>query len=190
MATVTASFKLPDTSPYVGTVVFRPLSTPLVSSPDLVISSGDVTVYTDDSGALTVDLIAGNYRVLAGSSRAVLIAVPTGSSTVSLESIITTVLETDFETAANEQHLIEWAAAGAYQLSSATYDDDGLISSGTVVWPDGSAGVYSVTSKNATWTAVDAYTVTHTNTGQTVTQAAVTRDDLGNVVSQPALTVS
>jgi hypothetical protein len=59
-----------------------------------------------------------------------------------------------------------------------------------VTWPDGSGGTYTRTAKNATWLTVDAYTITHTVSGKTVTQAAVTRDSSGFVTVTPALTIS
>jgi hypothetical protein len=74
--------------------------------------------------------------------------------------------------------------------TSATRDVDGVITTATVAWPDGSAGTYTVTTKNAIWLRVDAYTVTHTSSGKTVTQAAVTRDANGNITAQPALTIA
>lgn len=88
------------------------------------------------------------------------------------------------------QVLKEWTEAGAYEVSAATLDSDGLITTGTVKWPDGSAGTFTTTTKNSTWIAIDAYTITHTNSGKTVTQTAVTRDANGNVTAKPALTVA
>lgn len=83
-----------------------------------------------------------------------------------------------------------WAEGECYELTAATLDSDDVISSGTVKWPDGSAGVFTRTTKNTTWLAVDAYTITHTASSQTVTQAAVTRNSNGNITTKPALTVS
>ncbi len=88
------------------------------------------------------------------------------------------------------QVLKEWAEGGAYEVMAATVDSDGLITTATVKWPDGSGGTFTTTTKNTTWIAIDAYTVTHTNSGKTVTQTAVTRDTNGNVTAKPALTVA
>lgn len=89
-----------------------------------------------------------------------------------------------------DQILKEWTEAGAYEVTAATVDSDGLITTGTAKWPDGSAGTFTTTTKNSTWIAIDAYTITHTNSSKTVTQAAVTRDTNGNVTAKPALTVA
>jgi len=83
-----------------------------------------------------------------------------------------------------------WAEGEAYELTSITYDADGVVTTATAKWADGSAGTFTTTSKNATWLAVDAYTITHAASGKTVTQAAVTRDANGNVTAKPALTVA
>lgn len=83
-----------------------------------------------------------------------------------------------------------WAASQSFTFTTATRDADGVIVTAEVAWPDGSAGTYTVTVKNATHLAVDAYTVTHTNTGKTVTQAAVTRDASGHITAQPSLTIA
>lgn len=93
-------------------------------------------------------------------------------------------------TTIEDQTLIEWAEAEAYEMTSITWDSDFVVSSATVQWPDGSAGTFTRTTKNTTWLAIDAYTVTHTNSGKTVTQSAVTRDGDGNVFTKPALTVA
>lgn len=86
--------------------------------------------------------------------------------------------------------LLAWAEGGGYQMLTAVYDSDNVAVSGTVKWPDGSGGAWTRTAKNATWLAVDGYTVTHTLSSQTITQATITRDASGNVTIQPALTIA
>lgn len=92
--------------------------------------------------------------------------------------------------ASNNAVLTMWTVSGAYSITSATRDSDGVITTATVSWPDGSAGTFTRTTKNATFLTIDAYTVTHTDSAKTVTQAAVTRDSNGNVTAQPAITVN
>lgn len=82
-----------------------------------------------------------------------------------------------------------WAEGENYEVTAATYDADNVVTTATVKWPDGSAGTFTTTTKNATWLAVDAYTISHTASGKTVTQAAVTRDASGNITAKPALTI-
>lgn len=86
--------------------------------------------------------------------------------------------------------IIGWAASEAYAINSATRDSDGVITTASVVWPDGSTGTFTRTTKNSTFLTIDAYTVTHANSGKTATQSAVTRDASGNVTAQPAITIS
>lgn len=86
--------------------------------------------------------------------------------------------------------IIGWAASEAYTLTSATLDGDNVITVATVSWPDGSAGTFTRTNKNATHLTIDAYTITHTASSKTVTQALVTRNGAGKITAQPALTVA
>lgn len=90
-----------------------------------------------------------------------------------------------------DSQLKAWTEAEAYEMTSITYSSTyGTVSSATVKWPDGSAGTFTATSTNTTWLGIDAYTITHTTSGKTVTQAAITRNGNGDVVTKPALTVA
>jgi hypothetical protein len=87
--------------------------------------------------------------------------------------------------------LMEWAMGEDYTLSNIEYSSGGAIETADVLWPDGSAGVFTTTDTDDNDPSlIDAYTITHTDSGKTVTQAAVTRDDEGRVVTQPALTIA
>lgn len=88
--------------------------------------------------------------------------------------------------------LKEWTEAGAYEITAVTYSTTYLsvVSTATVKWPDGSAGTFTATTINATFEAIDAYTISHTASGLTVTQAAVTRNTDGSVTTKPVLTVA
>lgn len=85
--------------------------------------------------------------------------------------------------------LAEWTAAQAYQMTAITYSAlyTGAIASAALLWPDGSAG--TLTTVLATPGRVESYTVTHTDSGLTVRQAVVTRNDDNLVVIKPVLTV-
>ena len=86
--------------------------------------------------------------------------------------------------------LIAWVLSGAYSVESAARDSDGVITTASILWPDGSAGTFTRTTKNATFLTVDAYTATHAKSGKTAIQAAVTRDENGNVTAQPEITIA
>ncbi len=96
----------------------------------------------------------------------------------------------DVATGTTDEDLLAWTEGEAYQATSIIYDSDGVLSSASVTWPDGSSGTLTVTAKNSTWLAVDAYQITHNDSGKTITQSAVTRDSNGAVTSKPALTIS
>lgn len=86
--------------------------------------------------------------------------------------------------------LKEWTQGECYEPTAITRDANEVVTSATVKWPDGSGGTFTATTVNATWFAVDAFTISHTLSGKTVTQALVTRDGGGGVTTKPALTVA
>lgn len=94
----------------------------------------------------------------------------------------------------SDQQLKEWTESGAYEMTAITYDDVNTqtVDTATVKWPDGSAGVFTTTAFNTTASParVNAYTITHTDSGKTVTQAACTLNSDGNITAKPALTVA
>lgn len=117
-------------------------------------------------GASTVDSVsARNAAILAGAP---------GGATVS------------------DQVLIAWTEGVAYEATAITYNGTytTLISSATVKWPDTSAGTLTVTAIDTTLLRETAYTITHAASGKTVTQAAVTLNANGDIVTKPALTVA
>lgn len=77
-----------------------------------------------------------------------------------------------------------------YDMTSLSYDADGVLATANVVWFDGSAGVFTVTEIDGDLLLPKAYTVTHADSGQTLTQPAVTRDADGNITVKPLRTVS
>jgi len=90
-ATITGPIIKADSTPYVGTILFRPLSTPLPIAPNIV-TGGDFKVSTATDGTFSVDLQAGDYRVIIGADKGFLIDVPNDSATYTLISRITTAL--------------------------------------------------------------------------------------------------
>jgi hypothetical protein len=89
-----------------------------------------------------------------------------------------------------QQRLIEWAASEAYQPRILQFDTDGCLVSATVVWPDGSSGSFTRVEKDPTWLTVNAYEVSHIQSGLKVVQPSVLRDvNMGCVTNKPALLV-
>lgn len=84
--------------------------------------------------------------------------------------------------------LIGWTASGAYQMTNATYDSYGIISSAALVWPDSTTGAYTTLTANTNFLTVDAYEVS--SAGVYVIQPLVSRDSNGNVTNKPALVYS
>lgn len=90
------------------------------------------------------------------------------------------------------QQLTAWTEGRSYSMTTVVYHSTytKAVASATVLWPDGSTGTLTGTLFNAAFGTVDAYTVTHTDSGLTVTQPAVTRNVGGEVTAKPALVVT
>jgi hypothetical protein len=88
------------------------------------------------------------------------------------------------------ERLKELVSAGAYELTVLLRDSNDVVTNATVLWPDGTYGVFLCTSNNPTWLTVDSYTITYTNAGKTITQSTVLRNATGAITNKPALTIS
>lgn len=88
---------------------------------------------------------------------------------------------------ATDQWLLE--NIPAVQYTTQTRDVNNVVTVGTALWPDGSSGVYTLVTKNATWLCADAWTLTHVYSGKTLTQALVTRNGAGYETVTPAITI-
>lgn len=88
------------------------------------------------------------------------------------------------------QLIIGWAAARAFTLNTATYNVNGVLTSATVTWPDGSTGSYLTNTIDSIFNVPNSWTITHANSGLTVSQPLITRNSNGNITNQPALTIA
>ena len=136
--------------------------------------SGSNPFVTDDAIATEDDITAHNADAAAHADIRALIAALAGGSTIP------------------DWRLIEWTESKAYQMLVVTYDVTypSVIASATVQWPDGSSGVLTITSFDAAKLVELGFTLTHVASGKTVTQAAVTLNAYGFVITKPALTVA
>lgn len=91
-----------------------------------------------------------------------------------------------------EAALVQLASDPSLLFTGAiTLNADGAPLSASVVWPDGSPGVYAGTASVTFPGAVNAYTVTKVGEPtRTYTQPAVTRDPSGNITNRPAITAA
>lgn len=83
-----------------------------------------------------------------------------------------------------------WLKQELYQFLEREYDADGVLVGGSVLWADGSGGEWTADEVDATWLEVNEYHVTHTDSGKTVTQPAITRGEDGQPTEIPELTVA
>ena len=88
-------------------------------------------------------------------------------------------------------NLTAWSLTQAFTLASATRDANEAIISASIIWPDGTAGVFTTDTASTTFPgAIDAWHATYAGPPlKTVTQLAVTRDAAGAVISQPTPTI-
>ena len=91
---------------------------------------------------------------------------------------------------ASRTTLLAAAAAGEYQVLTMNYNAAMTPINATVLWPDGTYGVWTATNINATWATADGYTLTYTNTGETIAQPTILRDQNGNMTNAPALVIA
>lgn len=92
-----------------------------------------------------------------------------------------------------QAHAASWAAVpdllifGDIQL-----DDDGVLETASVIWPDGATGLFTTTEVNAEFLTVDAYTITRVVGPSTshYLQPTMTRNEDGVVIDRPAIIVS
>lgn len=94
----------------------------------------------------------------------------------------------------SREALLQWAAnednSQFLFAGNPSFDANGLYVGYAVRWPDGSGGTFTALNYNATHELYDGYSVTHTNSGGTFTQPAITRDADGLEISRPAMIIS
>ena len=69
-----------------------------------------------------------------------------------------------------------------------TYTD--VIKTVNVTWPDGSAGVYTAVTIDATWLEPTAISLTHVDSGLTLTGSGLVRNANGQITTRMTLTVA
>lgn len=178
-----------------------------INSPLTQLDTALVNLHTQTDTVLNADgtlkaAVAGNGLAVAGG----VLSVGVDGSTVEISAdalrikdlgVATAKLADGAVTAVKRDQntlLKEWTLGNAFDINGTpTFDTTwpNVVSSVTVIWPDGTGGTYTATTINATWGTVDAYTVTYTGAvTKTVTQAAVTRDSQGRVTTRPVLVIT
>ena len=85
--------------------------------------------------------------------------------------------------------LKEWTQGKDYEPLTINYDVDGNLLTAGIKWPDGTTGGLTMANWNPTHEAWDGYSLTHPDSGKTVTQTQVTRNADGAIINKPELTV-
>jgi hypothetical protein len=166
---------------------------PLTYTDDIVYSADTVDFVTDAAGHFSVDLAVdpgyiATYYVIQWRGEAMTFSIMPGDPVNITQLLGVSPGGADII----DESLAGWVAGNSYELTAITYNVTypNVIATATVKWPDGSAGTFTTTTTNTTWQAIDAYTITHTLSGKTVTQPLITRNVNGDVTIKPALTVA
>lgn len=93
--------------------------------------------------------------------------------------------------ASSNIQILNWAYVQSFAVISATRNANNVITTASIVWPNGATGTFTTDTINATHNTIDAWHATHilSGTTKTVTQTAVTRNASGAVTAQPAITL-
>lgn len=88
--------------------------------------------------------------------------------------------------------LKSWAYVQSFSIVSATRNAKNVITTASILWPNGATGTFTADTINARYNTIDAWHATHTinDVTKTVTQTAVTRNSKGAVTEQPTITIS
>jgi hypothetical protein len=186
MATIAGILTAPDGSLVrSGTLRFRLTSSPYDAAGAVHAWQVVSTITHPNTGAYSIELAPGVYRVNAAGTPEFTIQVPVGGGTFPLDDLAATFDQ------ATEVKVLAWAMAEAFNITVPAYDADGVLASGPVIWPDGTPGQFNTTLPNVLFAVPDAYTVTYVQANTfTVTQPAVTRNTDGIITVLPAMTIA
>jgi len=106
--------------------------------------------------------------------------------TNSVGAVLSVAVELTVNALDADERLLHWVRTSDYDMTDRVPDDDNILLTATIEWPDGTTGTYTRTAKHPTYNLEDGYTMSHAS--GTVTQAAYTWDDRGNVTYKPPLT--
>lgn len=198
----------PGTTAAIGAQLYSdPALSQTLSNP-FVCGSGIIDVYLADPQTIQLMVAYGsatdlidNLTIVPPVERLVITDFPveitnsptTGDSLVAIDAATAAWTPFDVSDSGFLPRLIGWVKGGALALSNVVRDGHGALLSANVVWPDGTSGVYTTDAVSPVFPGrVDAYHVTWVTIIETVTltQAAVTRDAMGNIVTCPPITTA
>lgn len=117
------------------------------------------------------------------------------SATATAQAVIATEAAAEAEAtvgASSNIQILNWAYVQSFAITSATRNSNDVITTASIIWPDGATGTFTTDTINTTYNAIDAWHATHILDAvtKTVTQTAVTRNSNGAVTAQPVITIS
>jgi hypothetical protein len=130
-----------------------------------------------------------DFQIPAGQSSLDLSSVPFGVAALPTSAPIAAVTSINGGTGAVDTYKELARTPEQLIVGTITRDANGAPTSAAVIWPDGTAGVFTGTPSAAFPGSLDSYTITY-GTTRTYTQPTVTRDTDGNITNQPAIVLS
>jgi hypothetical protein len=91
--------------------------------------------------------------------------------------------------ATNNYLLNYWMVTVNRIISLLTDDPDGFITGADIMWPDGSTGIYSVTTKDPVWLEAVAWNVTHDLSNKRLVFSGLTRDSEGRIINPGSFSI-
>lgn len=127
------------------------------------------------------------FTLLAGQADVDLSLIPGGPASPATTAPSVPVSSVNGQTGAANTFMELARTPEVLMVGALTRSASGAITSAAVVWPDGTAGVFTGTPSGTFPNALDSYTITHGTS--TYTQPTVTRNAAGNITTQPAITL-
>ncbi len=154
----------------------------------VTIQAGGTDVFNKAGGSSSLTLTLSNQAMTLQYTSS------TGIWYVMADDLPLSQLDARYGSATGSNNWLTAWAANIDQLirsTTITRDANGAATGASVIWPDGTGGIYTGTASVSFPGAVDSYTVTYAAaTTRTVTQPTVTRDSSGNITNRPAMGVS
>jgi len=157
-----------------------------VADPNTLATAADAAQTAADRVQTGLDVVAANDSAVAALA---------SEESATAQAVIATEAAAEAEAtvgASSNIQILNWAYIQAFAITSATRNSNDVITTASIVWPNGATGTFTTDTINTTYNAIDAWHATHilNSTTKTVTQATVTRNSNGAVTAQPIITIS
>ena len=110
---------------------------------------------------------------------------PSNSVTVSAAGVQGSAGPSFFEI---NQLLKQYVLNELYEFTSYEYDMGNVTTTGRIIWPDGTTGLYTTPTSGINFATIDTFTLTYS--GKTIIQPLMLRNSDGLITGRPSLTIT